>query len=192
MKPSKRFGRFGCVPLEMDPAWLRIPYMARSIGRDLMAIADLDTMQVPVDLGDWQDSVCLKLHLSGNCRRNARQAMQLLVDRGFVTLGPRWLTVNLQPVCAQPALNLQSTDGQPALNLRSTGRHRASKVSQALGITHITSDRSEESRAEQNRSDEPESDIDPNAPEFLLKSSPKELRLLERGRQKLKDAEAAE
>lgn len=108
MKPKDAFGRYGCVPREMHPAWQRVSYFARALGRDLISrVDDFDTMRIETS-GEWRSSLCLSLCINGPERRNAKAALHGLVDAGLLAVGDGFVTVGLQPLGSCSAVGRQS------------------------------------------------------------------------------------
>lgn len=101
MKPKDAFGRYGCVPREMHPAWQRVSYFARALGRDLISrVDDFDTMRIETS-GEWRTSLCLTLSINGPERRNAKAALDSLASAGLLQAFDGFVVIGLQPVCSR-------------------------------------------------------------------------------------------
>lgn len=97
MRPKEAFGRFGCRPLDLHPAWRRVHYGARALGMDMLAhCAEPGERKLPVE-ADWMSSVCLTLGIDGKDRRNQKVNLQSLLDAGLITIGDGWVRVELEP-----------------------------------------------------------------------------------------------
>jgi len=109
MKPKDAFGRYGCVPREMHPAWQRVSYFARALGRDLISrVDDFDTMRIETS-GEWRSSLCLTLCINGPERRNAKGALDALVAAGLLQTFDGFVVIGLQPVCTR-SVSVQDPD----------------------------------------------------------------------------------
>lgn len=184
MKPSKRFGAFGCVPRKLPRAWHEVRFGARSMGIVLMSrCEDLDTMQIPVAMPDWQTDICKQLEIGGsNDRRTAKINLTELKDAGLLSVGLGFVRLNLVPDVA----GVRSTCAPDVGHVRSTCAPRASKVSQVLGMTRLTSDRSEKEIEKKIRSEQTETAVeDPYVPQ------PRFQKLVAMGAAKLAADEAA-
>lgn len=120
MRPREAFKEwdgYGCVPRRMHPAWQRVSYLARALGRDLMSLVDdFATMRIRTS-GDWKSSLCLSLCVNGrNDRRNAKHALDALVEAGLLTVEDGSVTVNVQPRCTHGALTVQSSSHSGVFN----------------------------------------------------------------------------
>lgn len=97
MKPKEAFGRYGCVPRELHPAWLAVSWSARAIGIALFSLVDdFETRRVEVH-GDWMDSVCKRLSIGGKERRFVKPALRSLEEVRLLTVHSTFIVVNTTP-----------------------------------------------------------------------------------------------
>lgn len=102
MKLRQALGRFGGVPLDLHPAWMRVHYGARCIGMDMIAhCTDPHERTLPVE-ADWKESVCSLLTIGGKDRRNAKANLDALLEAGLLTLSEGSVRVELAPAVLQP------------------------------------------------------------------------------------------
>lgn len=101
MRPKDAFGRYGCVPRDMHPAWQRVSYFARALGRDLISrVDDFDSMRIETS-GEWRTSLCLTLCINGPERRNAKGALDSLAEAGLLQTFDGFVVIGLQPLCTR-------------------------------------------------------------------------------------------
>lgn len=97
MKTRDKLGRFGCVPLDLHPAWYELGWSSRALGMALFAhVTDRDAMTIEV-AADWRTSLCKMLRIGGQDRRYVKPAMDELVRAGLLTVGDGKVTVNRAP-----------------------------------------------------------------------------------------------
>jgi hypothetical protein len=97
MKPKDAFGRYGCVPRDLHPAWFEVSWSARAIGMALFSlIDDFETRRIDIH-GDWMDSLCKRLAIGGKERRFAKPALRSLVEVRLLTVHRTFIVVNTTP-----------------------------------------------------------------------------------------------
>lgn len=135
MRPSEAFGEFGCIPSKLDPAWIsQISLHARLIGQILISMCkDPGDLSLSVS-ADWKDALCVLLLVKGTDRRNAKAALQQLVDHGFLTVEQGRVRVNLVPVLAPDGSKVDPKWIQPDVSFDS-------KSTQVIENTQLTFDR---------------------------------------------------
>lgn len=146
MKPKEVFrGGYGCVPRQMHTAWQRVSYLARAIGRDLIAhIDDFGSMRLQIS-GEWRSSLCLLLQVNGgNDRRSAKLALDQLAAAGLITVGDGFVTIHLtpamRPACAPDDAGMSPACARDVAGVSSSCAAGVFESNQDPENTQVTSD----------------------------------------------------
>lgn len=100
-KPSEVFGTYGTRPIDLHGDWYLVSHYARLIGMELIALCkDPADLRLPVG-NDWKETLCAKMCVSGSDRRNAKAAMDKLVEAGFLRAEDGFACVSLVPLRIQ-------------------------------------------------------------------------------------------
>lgn len=142
MKPKDAFGRYGCVPRDMHPAWQRVSYFARALGRDLFSqVDDFQSMSIATS-GDWKSSLCLTLCVNGgNDRRNAKRALDELEAASLIAVEERRVLLFLEPrAVAQNALGMSPACARDVAAESPQSRRGVVSSTQVPETPQVTSD----------------------------------------------------
>lgn len=97
MKPSKAFGRYGTRPLDLHGDWYLVSFHARLIGMELISYCrDPGDLRLPVGR-DWKEALCAKMAINGCDRRNAKAALDRLVEARLLRVEGGFVHISLEP-----------------------------------------------------------------------------------------------